>query len=172
MSKTPTFTSTQAQALCFKLLRADTEKDVVAILMDAGLWDDPDSWRLFSDTENNYSSIGNQQADAVAALIEKLINAEDARLVNACRMADIDPEALAAPESMRGAVARFFEGKQQPSDSDGRIADWPDTKSTEEGRKLTISATGHKPDQGQPSLTVADQGEGQTRTTSPTHSCR
>lgn len=162
MSKTPTFTSTQAQALCFKLLRADTEKDVVAILMDAGLWDDPDSWRLFSDTENNYSSIGNQQADAVAALIEKLINAEDARLVNACRMAGIDPEASAAPQSMRGAVAQFFEGKQQPGDSDGRIANWPDTKSTEEGRKLTISATGHKPDQGQPSLTVADQGEGQT----------
>lgn len=158
----PTFTSEQAQELCLKLLRADTVEEVITILKTVGLWDDLDAWRLFSDTENNYSSIGNQQADAVAALIEKIVNAEDARLVNACYLAGIQPESTAAPQSMRAAVARFFEGKQQPTDSDGRIADWPDTKATEEGRKLTVAATGNMPTQGQPSLTVADQGEGQT----------
>lgn len=158
----PILSPEQTKALCLKLLRADTKNDVVAILNTAGLWDDPEVWRLFSDVENNYSSIGNQQADAVAAFIEKLINAEDARLVNACRLAGIDPEDAAAPQSMRAAVAQFFEGKQQPKDSDGRIADWPDTKSTEEGRKLTVAATGNMPSAGQPSLTVADQGEGQT----------
>jgi hypothetical protein len=162
VSTTPTFTPGQAKELCLKLLRADTAHEVITILKAASLWDEPDAWRLFSDTENNYSSIGNQQADAVAAFIEKLINAEDARLVNACHLAGIDPESAAAPQSMRAAVARFFEGKQQPKDSDGRIADWPDTKSTEEGRKLTVAATGNMPSQGQPSLTVADQGEGQT----------
>lgn len=162
MSPTPTFESEQAKDLCLGLLRADTAQEVVTILKTAGLWDDPDAWRLFSDTENNYSSIGNQQADAVAAFIEKLINAEDARLVNACRLAGIDPEGMAAPQSMRAAVAQFFEGKQHPKDRDGRIADWPDAKSTEEGRKLTVAATGNMPYKGQPSLTVADQGEGQT----------
>lgn len=162
VSPAPTFTAEQAKELCLKLLRADTAQAVIAILKSTGLWDDPDAWRLFSDTENNYSSIGNQQADAIAAFIEKLINAEDARLVNACRLAGIDPEGVAAPQSMRAAVAQFFEGKQQPKDSDGRIADWPDTKSTDEGRKLTVAATGNMPNQGQPSLTVADQGEGQT----------
>jgi hypothetical protein len=162
VSPTPAHTSDQARDLCLKLLRADTAKEVVAILTAAGLWDDANAWRLFSDTENNYSSIGNQQADAVAAFIEKLINAEDARLVNACRLANIDPEGASAPQSMRAAVARFFEGKGQPKDSDGRIADWPDVKSTEEGRRLTVAATGNMPNQGQPSLTVADQGEGQT----------
>lgn len=162
MSTIATIDVEQTKALCMKLLRADTADEVIAILQDIGAWDDPAAWRLFSDTENNYSSIGNQQADAVAAFIEKLINAEDARLVNACRLAHIDPESVAAPQSMRGAVAQFFEGKQQPKESDGRIADWPDSKSTEEGRRLTVAATGNMPTKGQPSLTVADQGEGQT----------
>jgi hypothetical protein len=159
---TPVFSSEQARNLCLKLMRSDTERDVIAILNDVGLWDDEDAWRLFSDTENNYSSIGNQQADAVAALIEKIINAVDARLVDACRLAGVDPEGPDAPQSMRAAVARFFEGKSHPKDSDGRIADWPDSKATDEGRRLTIAATGNMPKDGQPSLTVADRGEGQT----------
>lgn len=162
MTATPTFTSEQAKDLCLELLRADTAGEVRAILKSARLWDSPEVWRLFSDTENNYSSIGNQQADAVAAFIEKLINAEDARLVNACRLAGIDPEGDRAPQSMRAAVAQFFEDKSHPKDSDGRIADWLDARSTEEGRRLTVAATGNMPHQGQPSLTVADQGEGQT----------
>ncbi|HEX3900270.1 MAG TPA: hypothetical protein VHW74_13965 [Mycobacteriales bacterium] len=157
-----TLTAVQAKELCLKLLQADTATEVTTILQGCGLWDDLSAWRLFSDTEMNYSSIGNQQADAVAALIEKLINAVDARLTNACRIAGVDPEGVDAPQSMRSAVARFFEGKQHPKDGDGRIADWPDSKSTEEGRRLTIAATGNMPNAGQPSLTVADQGEGQT----------
>ena len=143
-------------------MRADTEAEVIQILEDAGCWSDPSAWRLFSDTENNYSSIGNQQADAVAAFVEKIINSVDARLVNACRQASIDPEASHAPDSMRAAVAQFFEQKAKPKDSDGRIADWPDKKATDEGRLLTVAATGLMPKQGWPSLAVADQGEGQT----------
>ena len=168
MNSTPTLNGAQWQAagqtqeLCLHLLRADTTQEVITILTTAGLWDDPAAWRLFSDTENNYSSIGSQQAEAVAALVEKIINAVDARLVNACSLAGVEPEGTAAPISMRAAVARFFEGKEQAKDSDGRIADWPDSKATEEGRKLTVAATGNMPAQGQPSLTVADQGEGQT----------
>lgn len=62
---------------------------------------------------------------------------------------------------MRDAVARFFEGRDHPKPKDGRIAEWPNDKATSEGRLLTVAATGHMPP-GQPSLTVADQGEGQT----------
>lgn len=155
--------SQQAAELCMKLMRADTEEDVISILKDAGLWDDPEAWRFFSDTELNYSSIGNQQADAVAAFVEKIINSVDARLVNASREAGIDPEGPDAPASMRRAVALFFEGKANPKEVDGRIADWTDSQATAEGRLLTVAATGKMPKQdGWPSLTVADQGEGQT----------
>lgn len=164
----PVLTPEQAKDLCLKLMRADTEQAVIVILKEVGLWDDEKAWRLFSDTENNYSSIGNQQADAVAALIEKLINAVDARLVNACLIAGCNAEGADAPQSMRAAVARFFENKQEPKESDGRIADWLDAKATEEGRRLTIAATGNMPKHGQPSLTVADQGEGQTPDDFPT----
>lgn len=148
--------------LCLALMRADTEAEVVEILTQAGYWDEPEAWRLFSDSDNNYSSIGNQQADAIAAFIEKIINSVDARLVNASRLAGVDPEGSNAPESMREAVARFFEGKASPKDRDGRIGEWADRKATDEGRLLTVSATGLMPKDGQPSLTVADQGEGQT----------
>ncbi|MEA2357974.1 MAG: hypothetical protein QOI62_1234 [Solirubrobacteraceae bacterium] len=149
--------------LCMALMRADTEDDVIAILREAGYWDDPSAWRLFSDNENSFSVIGNQQAEAIAAFVEKIVNSVDARLVDACRLAGIDPESPEAPDSMRKAVAQFFEGKSDPKPSDGRIAGWlNDNKATAEGRLLTVSATGHKPEAGQPSLTVADQGEGQT----------
>ncbi len=148
--------------LCRALMRADTEAQVIEVLTDAGYWDDSRAWRLFSDSENNYSSIGNQQADAIAAFVEKIINSVDARLVDAARMAGVDPEAPDAPNTMREAVARFFEGKAAPKDSDGRIAEWPDKQATEEGRLLTVAATGLMPKDGQPSLSVADRGEGQT----------
>ncbi len=154
--------SSQEALLCMALMRADTEVEVIEILKKAGYWDDSDAWRLFSDNDNSFSVIGNQQSEAVAAFVEKIINSVDARLVNACYLAGCDPEGPDAPQSMRESVARFFEGKPHPKDADGRISDWIDGKATSEGRLLTVAATGKMPRHGQPSLTVADQGEGQT----------
>lgn len=160
-------TAVDARSMCLSLMKADTEADVVKLLTDAGYWNDSNAWRLFSDDENSFAVIGNQQAEAIAALVEKVINSVDARLANACLLADCDPEGADAPQSMREAVARFFEGKQDPKASDGRIAEWTDDKATEEGRLLTVAATGHMPQAGRPCLTVADQGEGQTPDTFP-----
>lgn len=148
--------------LCMRLMCADTEAEVAAILKEAGYWNDPTAWRNLGDNENNYSSIGNQQSEAIAALIEKIVNGVDARLMNACREAGIDPESAAAPQSIREAVARLFEGNATPNpDKDGRIASWEDGKATEQGRLLTVAATGNMPQQGMPSISIADQGEGQ-----------
>ena len=154
--------SSDNAALCMRLMRADSETEVIAILSDVGYWNDTDAWRLFSDSDNSFSVIGNQQAEAVAAFVEKIVNSVDARLVNACRLAGVDPEGPDAPQTIREAVARFYEHKAQPKPSDGRIAEWPSSKATPEGRLLTVTATGYMPREGQPSLTVADQGEGQT----------
>jgi hypothetical protein len=147
--------------LCLALMRADTQDEVVSILTDAGHWDDPTAWRWLGDAENNFSAIGNQQSEAVAALIEKLVNSVDARLMNAAACAGIDAEGDSAPKSIRDAVARLYEGKAAPKPDDGRIATWDSEKATKEGRLLTLSATGNMPDHGRPSLTIADQGEGQ-----------
>lgn len=148
--------------LCLALMRADTEQDVVELLSAAGYWHDFTVWRPINDEENNFGTIGNQQSEAVAAFVEKIINGVDARLVDACIQAGVDPESSSAPKSMRESVARFFEGRTNPKPSDGRISHWSDVKATAQGSLLTVAATGNMPAQGHPSLTVADQGEGQT----------
>jgi len=148
--------------LCLALMRADTEAEVIELLRVAKYWDNPFAWRPIGDDEGNFATIGNQQSEAVAALIEKIVNGVDARLIDACLMSNIDPTGPEAPKTIRTAVARFFEGRTNPTDNDGRIADWASRTATAEGRLLTVAATGHMPAAGKPSISIADQGEGQT----------
>ena len=151
-----------AAELCMALMRADTEDEVVDLLKSRGYWDADEYWRPIGDMENNFGTIGNQQSEAIAALVEKIVNSIDARLTNACWLAGINPQSGKAPQSIRKAVAQFFEGKAPNTEIGGRISDWLDSKATNEARLLTVTATGFKPDQGDPSITIADQGEGQT----------
>ena len=154
-----------ADALCRLLIRADSEEEVVDLLEQAGYWSDQSLWRHLGDTENNFGPIGNQQSESVAALIEKLVNSVDARLMGACRQHGIDPDSSLAPRDMRGAVATFFENHEgQWPDDAGSIANWPDSKTTKEADLLTLAATGFMPRTGSglPCLTIADTGEGQT----------
>ncbi len=149
--------------LCIRLMHSDSQEEVVALLVETGYWDDDDAWRFLGDHEGNWFSIGNQQSEAVAALIEKLVNGIDARLVNACLEAGIDPTSAQAPTSIREAVARFFDSDPTgSSERAGRIVYWENARLTAEGRLLTVAATGFMPSEGLPSITVADQGEGQT----------
>src|ERR1700683_2562054 len=102
--------------LCLDLLRVDTEDEVMDLLERAGLWSGP-VWRLYGDRENNFSTIGNQQSRPDAALVEKLVNSEDARLTNECLVRGISPEATNAPQTIRQAVAAFFEEKSNQQSS-------------------------------------------------------
>lgn len=148
--------------LCLSLMHADTDAEVVAILTETGYWNDPKSWRHLGDMENNFATVGNQQADAVAAVVEKLVNGVDARLIAACLLSGIDPTASAAPAEVRKAVAKFYEAARSvDSERAGRIAFWPPDRILGEGRLLTLAATGNTPP-GYPSLSIADGGEGQT----------
>ena len=156
-----------AARLCMDLMRADREDEVVDLLTAAGYWDMGECWRPIGDIENNFGPIGNQQSEAIAALIEKIVNSVDARLTNACLLVGIDPTEAKAPQSIRAAVARFFEGKAAPNDTDGYIAEWTNSRATDEGRLLTVAATGLMPNHGSPSISIADQGEGQTPDTFP-----
>ncbi len=96
--------------LCLALMRADTDVEVVDALSSSGYWDDSGAWRHLGDIENNYSTIGNQQAEPIAALAEKLVNGIDARLINACLEAGVDPSGDDAPKSIKDAVAKFIGG--------------------------------------------------------------
>ena len=153
----------QKRELCLALMRADSEAEVVRILIDAGYWDNKRVWRLYGDRENNFSTIGNQQNRPDAALVEKLINSIDARLMHECLARGINPESSAAPQSIRNAVAMFFEeGRKAESVYGGQIKAWDNEMRREVAKGITLAATGAKPQDGDPCLTIADQGEGQT----------
>jgi len=153
----------EIKQLCLSLMRADTEEEVIALLSDAGYWGDPTCWRYYGDYENNYNTIGNQQSRPDAALVEKLVNSVDARLMSECLVRGADPGGPTAPQSIYEAVARFFEGSDRPDNSNaGRIRNWTNAERTDVARGITLVATGATAQQGNPSFTVSDCGEGQT----------
>lgn len=152
------------QRTCLDLLSADSEEEVVQILQRAGYWDDANMWRLFGDRENNFSTIGNQQSRPEAALIEKVVNAIDARLMNECIARGIRPDSPAAPPSIRQAVARFYEAKNTHDTSGGTVQGWSTKHRREESKGITIAVTGAKR---RPCVTIADTGEGQSPSQMP-----
>ncbi len=153
----------QLKELCISLIQADTGTDVIDLLKKAGCWGRQEVWRFYGDYENNYSTIGTQQSRPDAALVEKLVNSVDARLMNECLMQDTLPESPAAPQSIREAVALFFESAQKPSSTHtGLIREWPDSMRTEIARGITLSATGATARDGSLCFSVSDCGEGQT----------
>jgi len=153
----------EVKEICMNLLKADSEEEVISILTKAGCWEDTSAWRYYGDNENNYSTIGNQQSRPDAALVEKVVNAADARLMNECMIRGINPESKEAPKTIREAISYFFESNQNPkSDIAGNISEWSTGKRTEVARGITLAATGFKPRQGKPCFSIADMGEGQT----------
>lgn len=152
-----------SKELCLALINADSAKEVISILIKAGYWNDVSVWRPFGDTENNFGSIGNQQSDAVAALVEKLINSIDSRLMGLAGVMGVANDSKDCPQDMRQAIAKFIEGKKAPfSDRDGKIFYWDEKKIREESENISLFATGFAAKEGFPCLSIADKGEGQT----------
>ena len=79
-------TGTQARQLYDRLVRADSEAEVVQNLKEAKLWDDPAAWRFYGDKPRNWATVGGQQSKPDLALVEKLTNAIDAKLIAAARI--------------------------------------------------------------------------------------
>lgn len=157
-----TMNNSQVKEFALSLLHADSEATVIEILTKAGYWNDPSAWRLIGDKDGNFSTVGNQQSRPEAALVEKLINCVDSRLLNECLVQGTDPESQDAPRSIRHAISVLFDGKPFSSTAQGTIADWTSKKQLEQARLITLAATGNKPKQGLPCLSIADSGEGQS----------
>ncbi len=132
------------------------------ILEQEGLWRDAKCWRLYGDRDGNFSVIGNQQSRPEAALVEKIVNSVDARLMKECLARDIDPASADAPQSVREAVASFVDGVEPESEMAGEVRFWPPQRQREQARQITLAVTGSRPRQaGGASITVVDLGEGQ-----------
>ncbi len=156
-------TGTSLRGLCLALMGADQEQEVVRLLKEAGYWEDPEAWRPYGDTEYNYSTVGNQQSRPEAALVEKLVNSVDAKLIGACLEEGLEPESGKSPNSVREAVARFFAAAGSGAGVDaGHLTEWTPSERTEVARGITLAATGFMPREGSPCFTIADDGEGQT----------
>ena len=145
--------------LCLELLRAETEQAVIDLLTKAGYWTDASAWRLYGDRDGNYATIGNQQSRPEAALVEKIVNCVDARLMNECQRLGVDPTCAEAPLSIRHAVSRYFEGRELRGDIGGTVQSWPQSRQREQSEFITVAATGSK---SAPNIVIADCGEGQS----------
>lgn len=131
--------------LCTQLLHADTEAEVIALLKRAGYWDDRSCWRFYGDRSKNWGTVGNQQSRAEQALIEKVMNSIDTKLIAAARIRGLSLTGPQAPQSVSEARDVLF-GEQ--------------LRNMEElSKSITIAATGKKT---RPSITIVDDGEGQT----------
>jgi hypothetical protein len=138
-------TETQAKQLFDRLMTADAEADVIAILKEAGYWDDPTVWRYYGDQPENWATVGNQQSRAEQALIEKAMNSIDTKLIAAARIHGLPLTGQHAPQSIFVARDRLFD---------------QELKNIEQlSKSITIAATGKKT---RPSISITDDGEGQT----------
>lgn len=139
-----------AQNLCLALMRADTEAEVIELLTKAGYWNDPSCWRYYGDRPKNAGTVANQQSRAEQALIEKVMNSVDTKLIAAARIRGIPLSGPEAPQSVAAARDLLF-GEE--------------LKNLEQlSRSITIAATGKKT---RPSITIVDDGEGQTPASMP-----
>lgn len=137
----------EVRELAIALVNANAEREVIDILKRYSFWDDPANWRLYSDDENNFRIIGSQQARPEAALVEKLVNSIDARLMGACLRSGIKPDSGDAPQTIWHARKKFF----------GNI------DRTVLANEITLAVTGARGhQQGMPCLTICDTGEGQS----------
>lgn len=148
----------QVKELALKLCKAESEEEVIDILIQYDLWN-PMHWKYFGQNENNYSTIGNQQSDAIAALIEKLINSADAILMKECLKRNIIPQdRVNAPHSTKKALEEFFNIK------DGDICNLTDEElrsfSSENLLLVATSKDGNYKNF-KPCLAIIDDGEGQ-----------
>lgn len=136
------------------LLRAEDEFAVDEILKRAGYsLENERCWRPLGDMENNFSTVGNQQTEATAALVEKIINGIDASLMAECFRSRIDPEGAEAPSTMAAAVEQFFKVRG------GLLANLSAQLRTDLAKKIHVVAVGDKKS---PCYLIIDTGEGQT----------
>ena len=116
---------------------------------------------VFGGNSANASMIGAQQEAAESALVEKIVNSIDARMLNACHEQRTDPQDAAVPQSGIEAVHEWFDHglKTEQASRAGNISAWASSKRDEQSEHITVAATGTVGDYA--SISIADTGEGQ-----------
>lgn len=135
------------------LLEAETEADVHEYLAQAGMLDDS-HWQPYGGVQNNSGTFFNQQASPRGALVEKIVNSIDAVLMaKAFEHADLPNGS--PPDSMFKAADRYFDIR------DGRLSEVPAGERRSIARETVQVVLSGNRSPGRPTITIADQGEGQ-----------
>lgn len=138
--------------LLLKLVKADCEEDVDAIIDEHPVLSKDKNWKPYGGTRSNFGNIHNQQVNAIPALVEKPINSIDAILVKECRQRGIDPESPKAPATLQEAVEKFLSIPQSD------FSEISAAKRREIAKNVQIIAEGSRRN---PNIIIYDNGEGQ-----------
>ena len=140
-------TNDEIKNFCLKIVRSETADEIKKLLEKEGLWNDMSAWRFYGDKSNNISVINNQAPDSTKALVEKIANSFDARLILECKKRGLDPKGNKTPKNIKQAMEKFFyEGEN-----------FPNFMSLE--NETAIFATNNRE---KPCISIVDKGEGQT----------
>ena len=145
---------------CLKLIAAESEADVHAIMKSVPEMQNPENWEFLDKRETNFNITCNQASDGGKALTELMTNMVDAVLMRHAHEKEIDPKGKDAPETMYEAVDKLVRNlhggkliKLEPRDP------WLKDFAT---KNLVIGITGAKSNaEGRPCYTFVDNGEGQ-----------
>ena len=149
-----------AGAICRRLLDAESEAAVQAVIDDVPEMRDAKNWRPLDGRETNFNITSNQASDGGKALTELMTNMVDAVLMKHALQKGIDPKGKKAPATMHQAVDKLIRplhgGKLTNLDpNDPWLRQFAQSN-------LVIGVTGAKTKRtGLPCYTFADNGEGQ-----------
>ncbi len=151
---------TDAGTVCRRLLDAESEAAVQAIIDDVPEMRDPKIWQPLDGRETNFNVTSNQASDGGKALTELMTNMVDAVLMKHALQKGIDPKGKNAPATMHQAVDTLIKplrgGKLTNLDPDD-----PWLRQFAQSN-LVIGVTGAKTKRaGSPCYTFVDNGEGQ-----------
>src|ERR1700733_11291084 len=93
-----------AGTVCRRLLDAESEAAVQAVIDDVPEMRDGKNWRPLDGRETNFNITSNQASDGGKALTELMTNMVDAVLMKHALQKGIDPKGRKAPATMHRAV--------------------------------------------------------------------
>jgi hypothetical protein len=149
-----------AGTVCRKLLDAESEAAVQAVIDDIPEMHDGKNWRPLDGRETNFNVTSNQASDGGKALTELMTNMVDAVLMKHALLKGIDPKGKDAPRTMHRAVDLLIKplrgGKLTNLDpNDPWLRQFAQSN-------LVIGVTGARTRRtGLPCYTFVDNGEGQ-----------
>ena len=138
-----------------KIYWAKDANEVHEIVSNNEFLSNPDNWKPYGGNKNNFGTFENQQANSVAALVEKLTNSIDAILIKECLILGLNPKDIKnpnLPNNMQEAISNFFNIKY------GKWENANQKLRREIAENVQLIVDGDKIN---PNITIYDNGEGQ-----------